>query len=76
MLDAALFDAAHEVLKEGLAKCDEVSTHTAWSRAEGKSLKSLSYRCQLIEVAFLWEVTKETIHLPMGCFQGETSTLT
>jgi len=27
-LDAALFDAAHEVLKEGLAKCEEVCTHT------------------------------------------------
>jgi len=30
-------------------------------------LKSISHRCHLFEVAFVWELTKETIHLPLGC---------
>jgi len=34
------------------------------------NLKSISHRCYLFEVAFVWELTEETIHLPMGCFQG------
>ena len=36
----------------------------------GANLKSISHRCFLFEVAFLWELTKETIHLPLGCLQG------
>ena len=34
------------------------------------NLKSISHGCHLSEVAFVWELTKETIHLPMGCLQG------
>jgi len=34
------------------------------------NLKPISHRCYLFEVAFVWEVTKETIHLPLGCLQG------
>jgi len=34
------------------------------------NLKSISHRCHLEEVAFVWELTKETIHLPLGCLQG------
>jgi len=34
------------------------------------NLKSISHRCHLEEVAFEWELTKETIHLPLGCLQG------
>ena len=34
------------------------------------NLRSISHRCRLFEVAFVWELTKETIHLPMGCLQG------
>ena len=34
------------------------------------NLKSISHRCQLFEVAFVWELTKETIHLPLGCLKG------
>ena len=49
------------------------------------NLKAISHRCHLFqvaflweltketiheEVAFLWELTKETIHLPLGCLQG------
>jgi len=34
------------------------------------NLKSISHRCHLFEVAFVWELTKETIDLPLGCLQG------
>ena len=34
------------------------------------NLKSISHRCHLFEVAFAWELTNETIHLPLGCLQG------
>jgi len=35
------------------------------------NLKSISHRCRF-EVAFVWELIKETIHLPLGCLQGGT----
>ena len=35
--------------------------------------KSISHRCHLFEVAFVWELTAETIHLPLGCLQGGVS---
>ena len=34
------------------------------------NLKSISYRCHLIEVAFALELTEETIYLHLGCLQG------
>jgi len=34
------------------------------------NLKSISHRCHPILVAFVWELTKETIHFPLGCLQG------
>jgi len=36
----------------------------------GANLRSISHRCYLFEVAFVWELTKETINLPLGCLQG------
>ena len=33
------------------------------------NLQSISHRCYLREVAFEWELTKETIYLPLGCLQ-------
>ena len=36
----------------------------------GANLKSISRGCHLFEVAFVWELTKETIHLPLGSLQG------
>ena len=36
----------------------------------GENLKSISHRCHPILVAFVWELSKETIHLPLGCLQG------
>ena len=38
------------------------------------NLKSISHRCHPILVAVLWELTKETIHLPLGCLQGGLQT--
>ena len=34
------------------------------------NLKSISHRRHLFDVAFLWELTKGTIHFPQGCLQG------
>ena len=34
------------------------------------NLKSISHRYYLFELDFLWELNKETIHLPLGCLQG------
>ena len=36
----------------------------------GANLKSNSHKYYLEEVANVWELTKETIHLPLGCLQG------
>ena len=36
----------------------------------GANLKSISHRCQTILAAFVWELTKETTNLPLGCLQG------
>ena len=30
----------------------------------------VSHRCHPILVAFVWELTKEAINLPLGCLQG------
>ena len=34
------------------------------------NLKSIYHRCHPILVAFVWELTEETIDLPLGCLQG------
>jgi len=36
----------------------------------GANLQSTSQRCHPILVAFVWELTRETIYLPLGCLQG------
>ena len=36
----------------------------------GANLKSISHRCHPILVAFVWELTEETINLPVGCLLG------
>ena len=38
----------------------------------GANLKSIPHRCYLFEVAFVWEFTKETIVLPLGCLPGRS----
>jgi len=37
--------------------------------------KSISHRCHLFEVALVWELTKATIHSPLGCLQGGVPTM-
>ena len=37
------------------------------------NLKSISHKLHLFEVAFVWELTKETILLPLGCLLGGKS---
>ena len=39
------------------------------------NLKSISHRCYLFEAAFVWELTQESIHLPLGCLQGSKGTV-
>jgi len=34
------------------------------------NIASISHRCHLFEVAFVWELTKEITHLPLGCLQS------
>ena len=36
----------------------------------GANLESISHRCHPILVACVWELTKQTIDLPLGCLQG------
>ena len=36
----------------------------------GANLRSISHRCHPILVAVVWELTEETINLPLGCLQG------
>ena len=33
------------------------------------NIKTISHRCYLREVAFEWELSQETIYLPLGCLQ-------
>jgi len=40
------------------------------------NFKSISHRCHPILVAFVWDLTKETIDLPLGCLQGGPSLAT
>ena len=40
-------------------------------RAKRANLKSISHRYYLFEVAFVWESTNETIHLPLGCLDKQ-----
>ena len=39
----------------------------------GANLKSISHRCHLILVAFVWELTQETIHLRLGCLDADST---
>ena len=64
IIDGALVD-----VDEGL--------HLGWERFSrhpggnpGANLKPISHRCHPILVAFVWELTEETIDLPLGCLQG------
>ena len=51
------------------AECPIVQIRLACGNP-GANLKSVYHRCNLFEVAFVWELTKETIVLPLGCLKG------
>ena len=34
------------------------------------NIESISHRCHIFEVAFVWELTEETMHFPLGCLRG------
>jgi len=54
-------------------------THPTLEVSQGQilaNLESISHRCHPILVAFLWELTKETIDLPLSCLQGGLTPLT
>jgi len=53
--------------------CPYVSPHPGGN--PGANLQSISHRCYPILVAFVWVLTKETIHLPLGGLQGGTREL-
>ena len=53
------------------AMCARVKALTAHPGGNpGANLESISHRCYIFEEAFVWELTKENIVLPLGCLQG------
>ena len=65
-LVGALYDAPHRSLH--IADYLRGLLHPGGNPEE--NLKPISHRCHPILVAFVWELSKETIHLPLGCLQG------
>ena len=70
---------------KGLWRCSEVrlgegEVRLPWEQGHPggnpvANLKSISHRYHPILVAFVWELTEETIHLPLGCLQGGSSSM-
>ena len=54
--------------RRGERNCIEVCP--ALEATQGQILSQISHRYYLFEVAFVWELTKETIVLPLGVLQG------
>jgi len=54
----------------GGSGCGDGSLQVHPGGNSGANLKLISHRCHPILVAFLWELTQETIYLPLGCLQG------
>ena len=62
------YPPSHE---DSTAICAQLSQRPVHPGVESRAnLKSISHRCHLFEVAFVWEMTEETIDLPLGCLQG------
>ena len=67
----------HEIACFSIECCDgkmrerasDAGQEPPWRQPRGKLYVNL-HRCYLREVAFEWELTKETIYLPLGCLQG------
>ena len=58
-----------ELVRWSLLRRFEVNNHPGGN--PGENVKSTTHRCHPILVAFVWELTKETINLPLGCLQEE-----
>ena len=52
----------------GTSLASHMKSHTG-DKPEA-NLKSISHSCHPIMVAFVWELTEETIHLPLACLQA------
>jgi len=68
-----LAPSRHAAISPSSRICLELNKIPAISTLEvtqGQILSQISHRCYLSEVAFVWELTKETIVLPLGCLQG------
>ena len=48
----------------------QVTSLTSLKVTHGQIFSQLPYKCYLEEEAFVWELTQETIVLPLGCLQG------
>ena len=58
----------HGIKKEFRGNATRVGSHPGGN--PGANLKSISHRCHPILVAFVRELTQETINLPLGCLEG------
>jgi hypothetical protein len=58
-------DLLHERANNMLLVPEVLDSRPLRSHVE-KNFKSISHRCHLFEVALVWELTKENIHLPLG----------
>ena len=56
-------------VQQGGAACHRALAHHPGVESRA-NLKSVSHRCHLFEVAFVWELTKDAIDLPLCCLQG------
>ena len=52
------------------AELAQMYCHFTLEATQGQISSPISRRCYLREVAFEWELTQETIHLPLACLQG------
>ena len=59
--------------REGASSSPTTSSHHGGN--PGANLKSISHRCCLFEVAFVWELTTATIVVTLGCLQDGPCTL-
>ena len=62
--------SADQSLGRERARAQQLASPNRPGGNPGANLKSISHRCYLFEVAFVWELTKETVVLPLGCLQG------
>jgi hypothetical protein len=55
---------------DNILACAQVPPSPPWSRVEGKSYVNFPQMPPPRGGFFMWELTKETLHLPLGCLQS------